>query len=128
MFMLRKIAVTGLVSLTLAIGSIATVTPALAHGGGGHGGESHGGEHAERMGMGMGMDHFAGMENRGGAFFGNDHFGNDRFGNTRFGNDHFAGRFRDRDSLFGNNDDYDRCEWQWVAAPDGRTIRNEVCY
>ena len=115
MSMLRKIAATGLVSLTLAIGSIATVTPALAHGGGGHGGESHGGEHAERMGM----DHFAGAENRGGTLFGQD----------RFGDDHFAGRFRERDSaLFGNNDDYDRCQWQWVAAPDGRTIRNEVCY
>ena len=118
MSMLRKIAVTGLVSLTLAVGSIATVTPALAHGGGGHGGESHGGgEHmgGQHMG-GMGMGHFA--ENRGGAFFGHDHFGRDRF----------DGRFRDRGVLFGSNDDYDRCEWQWMAAPDGRTVRGEVCY
>ncbi|MBB3391599.1 hypothetical protein FHT82_004377 [Rhizobium sp. BK275] len=120
MSMLRKIAVTGLVSLTLAVGSIATVTPALAHGGGGHGGESHGGggEHmgGEHFG-GMGMGHFA--ENRGGGFFGHDHFGRD----------HFDGRFRDREALlFGSNDDYDRCQWQWMAAPDGRTIRGEVCY
>lgn len=116
MSMLRKIAATGLVSLTLAIGSIATVTPALAHGGGGHGGESHGGgEHAG----GMGMSHFAGEGNRGGAFFGHDHFGRDRF----------DGRFRDRGPvLFGSNDDYDRCQWQWIAAPDGHTIRDEVCY
>lgn len=108
---LRKIAATGLVSLTLAIGSIATVTPALAHGGGGHGGESHGGgEHAGRMGMG----HFGGEENRGGAFFSHDRFGE---------------RFRDRGPVFlGSNDDYDRCDWQWIAGRDGHTIRSQVCY
>lgn len=71
---------------------------------------------------GMGMGHFA--ENRGGGFFGQDHFDHDHFGR-----DHFDGRFRDRGALlFGSNDDYDRCQWQWMAAPDGRTIRGEVCY
>ncbi len=113
---LRKIAATGLVSLTLALGSLATVTPALAHGGGGHGGGGDGGgshaagEHAGRMGMGR----FAGEEYRGGAFFRHDRF---------------DGRFRDRGPVFfGSNDDYDRCQWQWVAAPDGHTIRDEICY
>ncbi len=121
MSMLRKIAVTGLVSLTLAVGSIATVTPALAHGGGDHGGGGHGGGgHEERMGGG----HFGGGENRDGSFFERGHFGNDHFGH-----DHFAGRFRDRGPVFfGNDDDYDRCQWQWVVTPGGHRVWDEACY
>ncbi len=42
MSMLRKIAATSLITLSLAVTSIATVTPALAQGG-------HGGGHAEAM-------------------------------------------------------------------------------
>ncbi|GAA3070987.1 hypothetical protein GCM10010520_18110 [Rhizobium viscosum] len=116
MSMLRKIAATGLISLTLAVGSIATVTPALAHGGGGgHGGGGHeegghmGGEH---MG-GFGMGHFDREGNRG-AFFAHDRF---------------DGRFRDRGPFFlGSNDDYDRCYWQWDTQRPGHPVRTEVCY
>ncbi|MDR6665708.1 hypothetical protein J2X71_001966 [Rhizobium sp. 1399] len=111
MSMLRKIAATGLISLTLAVGSIATVTPALAHnGGGGHGG----GGHAEGGHMGgFGMGHFDREGNRG-AFFAHDRF---------------DGRFRDRSPIFlGSNDDYDRCYWQWNDEHSGHPVRTEVCY
>lgn len=119
MSMLRKIAATGLISLTLAVGSIAT--PALAHGGGGgHGGGGHeGGGH-------MGGEHMGG-EHMGGFSMG--HF--DREGNRGafFAHDRFDGRFRDRGPFFlGSNDDYDRCYWQWDAERPGRPIRTEVCY
>jgi hypothetical protein len=111
MSMLRKIAATGLISLTLAVGSIATVTPALAHGGGGgHGGGSHG--EGGHMG-GFGMGHFDREGNRG-AFFAHDRF---------------DGRFRDRSPIFlGSNDDYDRCYWQWNDERSGHPVRTEACY
>lgn len=102
---LRKIAATSLIALTLAVGSIATVTPALAHGGGGGG-----------RGFGMSGSHFVGGGSRGGAFFGGDRF---------------AGRFRDhRPFFFGDDDDYyyDQCQWQWSHNSLGHPVRIEVCY
>lgn len=96
---LRKIAATSLIALTLAVGSIATVTPALARGGGGH------------MG-GFGMS----GENRGGAFFGGDHFAG------RF-RDHTPFFFGDDDDYY-----YDQCQWQWSHNRLGHPVRIEVCY
>ncbi|TCL71079.1 hypothetical protein [Rhizobium sp. BK251] len=106
---LRKIAATSLIALTLAVGSMASITPALAHGGGGggHGGGGHEG------GFGMSSSHFGGG------------------GNRSFGGDHFAGRFRDhRPFFFGDDDDYyyDQCQWQWTRNSLGHPVRIEVCY
>lgn len=112
MSMLRKIAAASLISLTLAAGSIATVTPALAHGGGGGGGGHGGGGHEGGFGM---SSHFGGEGDRGRAF----------------GGDHFAGRVRDhRPFFFGDDDDYyyDQCQWQWSRNSLGHPVRIEVCY
>ena len=115
MSMLRKIAATSLITLSLAVTSIATVTPALAHGGhGGHGGGGHeGGGH--RGGAAMSSHMSEGVSRSGFS-----------------GRDHFAGRARDDGPLsFGNNENYlyNQCQWQWNHTNNhlGNPVRTDVC-
>lgn len=102
MSMLRKIAATSLITLSLALTSIATVTPALAHGGHGGGGHDGGGH---RGGASM-SSHMSGGMSRSGFS----------------GRDHFAGRVHE------DNDDnyyYDQCLSPW--SRDRLAVRSDVC-
>jgi uncharacterized membrane protein len=116
MSMLRKIAATSLITLSLAVTSIATVTPALAQGGhgGGHGGGHEGGGHRGGAAMSSQMSEEA---SRGGGFAGRDHF---------------SSRFRD-DGPFSSGDYenylYNQCQWQWSHDHNrlGNPVRTDVC-
>jgi hypothetical protein len=103
----RKIATTGLISLTLAVASVATITPAFARGGGGgHEGGMHQGD--------VGGGHF----DRGSPSVN---------ASSRYDN-HFNGRFRDhRPIFFGNDDDYDPCDHYAGIGPFGHRLQPEVC-
>ena len=112
MSMLRKIAATSLITLSLAVTSIATVTPALAQGG--HGGGHEGGGHRGGAAMSSQM---SGEASRGGGFAGRDHF---------------SSRFRD-DGPFSSGDYenylYNQCQSQWSHDYNrlGNPVRPDVC-
>ncbi|KAA0695434.1 hypothetical protein DTW90_23005 [Neorhizobium sp. P12A] len=104
MSMLRKIAATSLITLSLAVTSIATITPAFAQGG--HGGGHEGGGH--RGGAAM-SSQVSGEAGRSGGFAGRDHF---------------SGRFHDDENYL-----YNQCQSQWNHHDNrlGNPVRPDVC-
>ncbi|KAA0684790.1 hypothetical protein DTW90_35865 [Neorhizobium sp. P12A] len=112
MSMLRKIAATSLITLSLAVTSIATITPALAQGG--HGGGHEGGGHRGGSAMSSQM---GGEVSRSGGFASRDHF---------------SGRFRDDGPLSSGDDEnylYNQCQSQWSHDYNrlGNPVRPDVC-
>jgi len=102
--------------------TVATLSPALAHGG--HGGGDHGGfGGGDRVGASDRMDGHGDFDKPEETFSANRFDGGQR---SFHGADHLSQRYRDRNYYWGNDDD-DDCYPEWNRDPANFAYREAIC-